>query len=431
MNETIEKFGSVLGRQLPEHPVVVRHVLAAVYSLIGAQATHFPGKQYTSSREFLQGYTASQIAKILRHSEKSAVVNIFMPCELFHAMGIPVSIPEGITVYIANTAVEQPFIESAEANGASENFCSFHRTLLGLAETGVLKPPIMVANTTLACDANQLSFRRLAEIWKVPHFVADIPYATDEEAVSYVAGQLRVLADMLQDTAHRKLDEQKLKECVATGIRTQKLYAQTLQRRAQVHLPEVMTPELLSCINNHIYLGLPEGEKFMQMLLQDIRNAPPISEHASRILWMHVLPNAQEPLKQIFQGAENDRVEVIGCDLAYDNLVPMDPEKPYESMARRIVMSSYNGPGSRRIDKTLQYAEKMHADGILIFCQWGCKQTQGIAFAAKKIFEEAGYPALVLDGDGCDRTNEASGQATTRANAFLEELAEKKSRRRA
>lgn len=427
MNNTIEKFGAFLGDNVEKHPDAVRRVLSGVYSAIGFQASKFPGKGYTSSREYLQGYTAKILAGSLKHPERTAVVNIFMSCEIFHVLGIPVSIPEGLSVYLRNTAIEQPFIQAAQENGASENFCSFHRILLGLAETGVLRAPALIANTTLACDANQLSFRRMAEIWKVPHFVVDIPYASDEEAVSYVAEQLRELAVLAQDCVHRKLEEDKLKEAVARSIRSQEYFMRYLQKRAEVHLPEAMTPELLSAINNHVYLGLPEAERYCRMLCEDVQAAPAMSPETCRILWMHVLPNAQESLKSIFQGADNMTAEVIGCDLAYDNFTMMDPEKPYESMARRIVQSSYNGGGINRIEKTLEYAKKLHADGIMIFCQWGCKQTQGIAYAAKNIFEDAGFPALVMDGDAGDRTNEASGQTTTRANAFVEELMLRKS----
>ena len=40
-----------------------------------------------------------------------------------------------------------------------------HKILLGLAETGVMAKPRFVLNTSLACDANQLTFRRLARFW--------------------------------------------------------------------------------------------------------------------------------------------------------------------------------------------------------------------------------------------------------------------------
>ncbi|MBR2527886.1 MAG: 2-hydroxyacyl-CoA dehydratase [Blautia sp.] len=422
MNETIEKFGSWAGSQIKNHPDRVKQLLSTAYALVGTQAAYFPDKKYTSSREYLQGYTARLMSKILRHPEKSAVVNIFMSCEIFHVLGVKVSAPEALACYVTNTAMDQPFIQAAQDHGAPETLCSYHRTLLGMAESKVLGRPLLIANTTLACDANQLTFRQLAKTWDVPHFVVDVPYEPSEDAVHEVEAQLRRLGELVQELTHKRLEEEKLKEAVARSIRTQEKYLAYLKKRSRVHFPEVMTPEMLNVINNHLYLGSRQAEEYVDRLNRDLSKAPELHSDSTKLLWMHVMPNAQEAVKEIFQGADNHQVEVLACDLAYDNLVSMDPERPYESMARRMVFSSYNGPGSRRIDRTLQLARQLEADGILIFCQWGCKQTQGLSYTAKKRFQEEGIPALILDGDASDRTNEASGQAMTRARAFLEEI---------
>lgn len=419
MNPKIEKYGAFLKKQVPGHPGTVRRLLAATYGAIGLQAERFPSGKYTSSREYLQSYTARLLSGMLSDPSGAAVVNLFLPCEIFHALGVKIMAPEALACYIANTACEQPFIEAAEENGASDTFCSFHRVLLGLAETGVLKKPALVANTTCVCDANQLSFRQLADIWKVPQFVVDVPYETGSEAISYVAGQLLALSRMAEECVHKKLDENELKAAVARSIKSQDYFRRYLALRPEVHFPEAMTPELLSAVANHLYLGLPESERYFRMLLEDVKKAPAAGAE-KKIIWMHILPNYQEELKEIFQG--NERIEVLASDLTYDSLVHMDFEKPYESMARRIVAGSMNGPGSRRISRTLDIARRMKADGILIFCQWGCKQTQGIALAAKRTFEENGFPTLILDGDACDRSNSGGAQAVTRANAFVEEL---------
>ena len=72
--------------------------------------------------------------------------------------------------------------------------------------------------------------------------------------------------------------------------------------------------------------------------------------------------------------------------------------------------------------RTLEMAERLHADGVVYFCHWGCKQTSGGAGYAKSALERAGYPTLILDGDGCDTGNVNDGQMVTRMQAFLEQL---------
>lgn len=64
----------------------------------------------------------------------------------------------------------------------------------------------------------------------------------------------------------------------------------------------------------------------------------------------------------------------------------------------------------------------MKADGAVWFGHWGCKHTLGAAQLAKKKFEEARIPMLLLDGDGCDRSHGGEGQTSTRLGAFLEML---------
>ncbi len=421
MNQGVVKIGEAIGRQVEQHPGRAAKMLSVAYQFVSLQASKFPSKKRTSSREFLQGRLARQMAEMLKDPSGSAVVNIFMPSEIFHALKIPIMAPEALATYVACTAAEQPFLEKAEERGAPETLCSYHRCLLGMAESGVMRRPLLVANTTLACDANQLTFRRLAEKWKVPHCVIDVPYSIDEDATAYVAGQLRNVSRTAQEVSGKKFNENDLKEAVARSNRTISNYRTYLARRGEVHFPEAMTPELMLDFNNHILIGSRDAETFTQMLLDDLKTAP---RHTTekRILWMHILPNWQNTIMDIFQGADNHRIEVVGSDMAYSSLGRLDPDHPYESMARRLVTDSYNGPGPRRIDATLKMAQDMGVDGILVFCQWGCKQTQGISLAAKKVFEDHGFPTLVLDGDACDRLNGGSEQIVTRANAFLEQL---------
>lgn len=64
----------------------------------------------------------------------------------------------------------------------------------------------------------------------------------------------------------------------------------------------------------------------------------------------------------------------------------------------------------------------MQADGVVVFCHWGCKETCGASGQIKDALEKAGYPCLVLNGDGVDRHNTSDGQVSTRIGAFMEML---------
>lgn len=419
MNKYIETFGRIIEKQAAVSPDRARHLLEAAYSWVRFSCSRRRGEDANTVYERMNGVVAGSIVDSLRHSEQAVMVNIFLPCEMLHALGIQPMFPEGISVYIANTACQRFFGEAAEAVGVPESFCSYHKTMLGMAESGVLPAPLMIANTTMACDANQLSFRRLAEQYRVPHTVIDVPHSCDEDAVHYVADQLRALGGQLEELCHKKLELQALQEAIARSQQTIENYRAYLEVRGGITLPVTMSGELCSMIATHIMLGRPEGLAYTQQLLQAVRHAPPADEK-KRIFWMHTLPNWQDSIKDILEGGQ--RCELAGSDMPADALLDMDSDRPYESMARRVVYCAFNGSASRRVEEAVRRAKEVRTDGVVIFCHWGCKQTLGLSQLAKDRFEEEGLPTLVLDGDGCDARNVADGQMITRLGAFLEQL---------
>ncbi len=420
MKKYIETLGNIIEKEAVTHPERARTLLTAAYSWVRFNGKYGRGKNARSPANALNGAVAGTIVDSFRHPKESVMVNIFMPCELLHAMGLAPMFPEGISVYAASTACQRVFAEAAEESDVPESFCSYHKTMLGIAKTGVMPAPLMIANTTLACDANQLSFRLLAEDYRVPHTVIDVPHDHDEDAVEYVANQLRALTPQLEELCHRKLDPQALRDTVACSRRTLEAYQAFLSRRGQVSLSTTLTGELCSMIATHVMLGRPESEEYMRRLLQAAEAAPARTSGRARIFWIHTLPNWQDSMKEIFESG--GRCELVGADLSVDALVRMDPERPYESMARRVVETFYNGSAMRRIEGIIRYAKETRADGVILFCHWGCKQTLGLSQLAKQALEAEGLPTLVLDGDGCDSRNVADGQMVTRVNAFLEQL---------
>ena len=102
----------------------------------------------------------------------------------------------------------------------SDSYCSYHTILLGLAESGVMPPPRFVLSTSLACDANHLSFRRAAQRGGVPHFTVDVPCEDSPQAVAYVAQQLRQMAAFVAEHTGRALSEEALRQALERSGRT-------------------------------------------------------------------------------------------------------------------------------------------------------------------------------------------------------------------
>ena len=418
-SKLVQSLGAAVAAQVPEHPERARALLRTAYRLVGFQMRHLPPKTVPGARCYMQGATARSMVCALDKPGQAACVSIFLPCEILHALGIPPVLPEGLSCYLVSTAAERPFIAATEDHGVPESYCSYHKILLGLAESGVMPPPRFVLSTSLACDANQLSFRRAAQRWGVPHFTVDVPWEDSPQAVAYVAQQLRQMAAFVAEHTGRALSEEALRQALERSGRTLAHYRRYLEERAVRHVSDEMTSEMLSVFALHSMLGSPEAEEYARRLADQVA-ALPRAFRGKRLVWAHTLPHWQDALREILNFS--DRVETVACDMACDFWEAPDPAHPYESMARRLLGSCFNGGARRRVERVLELARRLHADGVVWFCHWGCKQTSGASQLARQTLEAAGFPTLVLDGDGCDAGNANDGQMVTRLQAFLEQL---------
>ncbi len=502
MSAVVDAVGRAVTSQVPKSPARARGLLEAAYTWVNVSGKVKRAQTMEAAIDHFNGSIASTIVHGIRHPEEAVLVNIFLPCELIYALGLTPMFPEGIAVYVACTSCSAVFAELAEARGVPETFCSYHKTMIGMVESGVLPKPLLVANTTLACDANQVSFRRVADFTGAPHLVIDVPHDPDEDAVAYVADQLHRLAHTLEELSHRKLDEERLREVMAISRRTRAYLRAYINGRGGATLPTTCTGELCNFIATHCLLGHPASERYTRTLLgietaqlkERVRESAATKgrafrkrafrehapqehapqertsqerapqERAPRIFWIHTLPNWQHAMTGIFDRAQ--ACELVGTDVCLGSLYgaaadsrlgasfgqtsedfsaarlgaeriddPTDvagfmgrmfledaDADPYDLMARRIVYNLANGNGRRRIYASREAALHAKADGVVVFCHWGCKQTLGLSALAKEVFEEAGLPTLVLDGDGCDGRSVSDGQMVTRVNAFLEQL---------
>lgn len=361
------------------------------------------------------------VIRALAHPESSAIVSIFAPCEPLITAGITPYSVETLSGYLSATKCEKVFLQHTAGQGIPETMCSFHKIFIGAADTGLMPKPRFMVYTNLACDGNMITFPYLKQKYEIPGYFIDVPYEKSEDAVQNVAMQLREMSAFISDMTGRPVSEDALREAVGRTQRTASNYMNYLSCQKERRLPGDLTSEMYAVFMNHILLGSKQSEKYSRLLLKDIRQAAASS--GLRLLWLHLIPHLQVPLKQLLNFT--DKAFVTTCELAYESMISvksMDASKPYESMARRMVYSCYNGSPDRRISQAIDTARLTGSDGVVIFSHWGCKSTLGAAQLMKRTLESEGLPALILDGDGCDPSNSSDGQTATRMGAFLEML---------
>lgn len=423
MNNLIELFGNHIYKTAPTNPLSARKKLCFAFSTAGLMCKYFPTKKLLPSRQFMQWAAADSAITPLKTGKNSAIVSLYLPCEILHSMGISTLFPEALACYLAAARSEQIFIDTAEQNFVSQTMCSYHKAFIGMVETGVLPKPDFIINTTLACDANHLSFRRAAEHYNVPQYIIDVPYNYSSGAVDYVAEQIKDMVTFIEKQGYT-FDEAKLIETVEKSKQTLNNFNDILTLHANRSLSDEMTSQMLSVFATHVMLGTDNALKYSNDLKNELA-AVPEGKKGVRLLWVHTLPYWQDALRDLINFT--DRCEIVACDMVMDAMYcDLEETDPYRFMADRLVRNTVNGNGTNRINATLELAKKLNANGIVWYCHWGCKQTAGLSNIAKSTFEANGFPTLILDGDGCNWNNVNDGQTVTRTEAFLELLENRK-----
>lgn len=417
--DIVEWFGGQVGRLARENPARARALLAAGWRAQLLKLTAAPDRRLPPSRRYMARFAMSEILRALTRPERAAAVSVFAPSEALLAAGLsPLSV-EQMSCFLAGSRAEAYFMEMAGDAGFSDTMCSYHRVYLGALSSGLMPRPACVVYTSLACDGNMVTFPYLARRLGAPSYCIDVPFERSEEAVAEVARQIRGLVAFLGEVTGRPVSEERLRENVARGWRGAQDYRRFLAASPGRRLPSDMVSEMYAFLTNHVVLGSPEAARFCSLLADEMARAP--RSAGIRLVWVHTMPFSQAPLVERLNF--NDRSFVTACDMAADPmLIDIDPAKPYDAMARRLVYSCFNGSADVRAARAVELARMTEADGAVVFCHWGCKTTLGAARLIKDRVEEAGVPCLVLDGDGVDPSKRADGQASTRMGAFLEML---------
>ena len=421
----IEKFGAMVGDAALKDPEKARRLLLTGYRLQEQRLRFFPDKEIPSSGQYAALVVMKNMIQALAKPDNAAMVSIFVPGELVTAAGLTPYSVEAISCFLAGTKCEQAFLRKTLEEGFPETMCSYHRVFLGAALTKILPKTRCMIYTNLACDGNMMTFPYLKQTCDRPGFYIDVPYEKNRESVLYVADQLRKLKSFLEDVTGRKISEEAVRQSVLNSKKAAENYRKQLELRKDHDPVTSLTYELYAIFMCHLLAGSETAVRYTKLLLEDVKKAP--KGEGLHILWMHIMPFLQEPVKDVFNYSKT--VHLSACDFVADGFRQMQSDDPYEAMAEKMVYCIYNGNVSQRIELAKELAKITNADGGILFAHWGCKGTIGASGLIKNSLEKAELLTMVLDGDGCNPANTSDGQVSTRLQAFLEMLEENREKK--
>ena len=322
--------------------------------------------------------------------------------------------------------------------------CSYSRAGIGMLveEDGPLGPitvPTAVVGNTLGCDPYTKWWEIEARHYGVPLYIFDGPYNYSGELrdyqVEYMARDLEKMVVFLEEHCKVRFEMDKLKEAIAYLDETHRLFQEVQDLRAHVPCPlglREMAGELFYMV---VRPGTREARDYYALLRDEVKERVEtdqgiLSDEKFRLIYDNI------PLwynLQLFDDLA-DKGAVIAADsytmMVWQNLyffgLRMDPEHPFESVAKKILFFWNNIGLEKRIASYLKLCRSHRIDGAILFSNRSCKMYSFGLHDMSRIMEDNGIPNMTFEAEMADPRSFNRVQVETRIEAFLEVLTQRK-----
>jgi hypothetical protein len=333
--------------------------------------------------------------------------------------------------------------------GFTETSCSAQRGALGAYLSGLgVKPDFIVCDSPGVCDTNANSFAFAAAYLDLPFYQLNYPSTlTEERSERYHREDYRGLIKFLEDQTGRKLDENKLREIIRETRKQDELACEIFEMLRVKPSPVPAVYDLLLYGGKFMMGGLPQYTELLQAMVKKAKEnmekgiagttsgqekvrglfcyidhyttdarmwsfleSRDISHLGSLLFgfWQKEMPYAQGREK------EGYALDDSSLDAIIDSLAAMNSRMPMVKQIR----GPYDMPGMWR-DDILGCANLMKPDFVTYMGTIGCRNTWGMVKLLAKDLEKAGYPTLVLYGDGFDDRVQSWESITDKIDEFM------------
>ena len=380
-------------------------------------------------------------------SRKIAWCTSVGPAELLRAAGFMVFFPENHGAMLGATRMATDLIPTANAIGYSPDICSYLTADIGSyiqgkspiskAYPGIEGPPrpdVLVFNTNQCRDVQDW-FNFYGREFNVPVIGIQTHRGVGSITKAHVASiseQFRALVPKLEEISGKKLDYDELKNVVSLSRQCTDLWQQVLQIASN-------RPSPLTFFDGTIQMGpavVMRGEQravdFYKILLAELKQR--VEDHVAAIgnerfrLYWEGMP-IWGKLRELSDQFSSLNTCVLASTYCSSWVFPaLDPDDPFDSMARAYIELLI----VRDEDYKERYFENeidlYGIDGMIFHDAKTCPNNSNNRYGLpERLTKKRNMPTLVINGDLNDLRCYSEEQTRTNIEAFIEQLAEKKS----
>ena len=282
-------------------------------------------------------------------------------------------------------------LEAAAYIGLESDVCPYPLISIGAFERGLLPIPDAFIGSSYMCNDQYEMIKLLANRYKKPHFVLDIPFWHNDcyhETQRYVITQLKNFVKFMEKVTNIQFNIDHFVEVMDCSNKTyQALERIKTERKSSVNVSGSDFPYLYG---SQVMFGDRQNQKMYETLLDELVSRRIDNRGRLRALWINVIPLRK---KRLIKEIEKD----FGIDIVYDELSSCNSpnslmEPSLIALADKYLSGTYlNGVG-RRKEQLSRIIEEYNIDIAFGFSYTKCKMTSGNVGQLWEVFQEKGIP---------------------------------------
>ena len=362
--------------------------------------------------------------KLYSKNQTIAWCGVTAPFDLLGSMGVTSCFVEFVGAMLASTQTAGYFFEEAEDSGFATDSCAYHRAVMGAVLKNAMPEPDFIIGTSSPCTAGLAIVENFAHQYKKDFFVLNVPQNYTKDAIKFLAAQIEEMTLFVSAHTKRPLSMEKLGIALENFNRSSQLL-KDIYDLAKTK-PSPVDNRLLRDFGIVITLlmGTQTGVDICQAFKDELNHRIKTGwHHASkekiRLLWIQNRIQYPFPMDEML---DDLGAKIVVDEHNHVTWEPMDPDNPFESIAKRMISIPFSMDTSERISQMQNLARDYQIDGAINPCHWGCRQGTGARGLISKGMQDINVPVLNLEIDCVDSRNLSKGQIETRVEAFMEML---------